>query len=34
VQPRSDSARVLVQVALDHAIVNAARRDFGPDLAL
>jgi signal transduction histidine kinase len=34
VQPRSDSARVLVQVALDYAVVRDARREFGSDLAL
>lgn len=34
VQPHRDGARVLVQVALDYAVVREARREFGSDLAL
>jgi signal transduction histidine kinase len=33
VQPHSEGARVLVQVALDYATVRDARREFGSDLA-
>jgi signal transduction histidine kinase len=33
VQPHSNSARVLVQLALDYAVVRDARREFGSDLA-
>jgi len=33
VQPRRNGAKVLVQLAVDHATVRDARRDFGLDLA-
>lgn len=34
VQPRSEGAQVLVQLALDYAAVRNARREFGSDLAV